>query len=158
MTVTERSSTVEESATIENAQHRANTSTQAHDTAPSIGDLIANYSVLDTMLDELEERAKQLRIKREAVKLAIKINLDLGGVDKASAHGLTVSIREKWRAKYDPEKWPGVVAWAIGEGHAQIVQRRLTDAAVMELVDNGVPLPDGLSVEPYKDLDVRRTK
>lgn len=125
---------------------------------PSIGDLIAKYSAVDAELDAIEEQAKQLRIKRESVKLAIKITLDLGGVDKASAHGITVSIREKWRAKYTPELWPGVVEWAITHGHSHIVQRRLTDAAVMELVDNGVILPDGLSVESFKDLDVRRTK
>lgn len=124
----------------------------------SVGDLIKLYVDTDAQLDTLEEQAKELRVKREGIKHAIKITLDADGVDRASAHGLTVSLREKWRAKYIPDLWQRVVAWAISEGHSQIVQRRLTDAAVMELVDNGVPLPEGLSVEPFTDLDVRRTK
>lgn len=130
-------------------------STQA---SPSIGDLIKMYADADAALDAVEAQAKKLRETRDAVKLGIKITMKESGVDRTSAHGLTVSLREKWRAKYTPELWDSVVKWAMDTGHLQVVQRRITDAAVMELVDNGVPLPEGLSVDSYEDLDVRRTK
>jgi hypothetical protein len=38
------------------------------------------------------------------------------------------------------------------------VQRRLTDAKVLELVRNGVALPWGLEVESYRDIQVRRVR
>jgi len=38
-----------------------------------------------------------------------------------------------------------------------LIQRRLNDSKVLELVDNGVPLPDGLTIEGYDDLAFRRS-
>jgi hypothetical protein len=73
------------------------------------------------------------------------------------SEGLTATVREKWRAKYDPEKWRDLLTWAGATGNVAVVQRRLGDKAVMELVDAGVVLPEGLSVEAYSELEFRRS-
>lgn len=79
------------------------------------------------------------------------------GVDSLKGGGVTVSFDdEAMRAKYDPEKWANIVKWAAETGNDHIVQRRLTDSRVVELVANGVALPDGLTLETYTKVSVRR--
>jgi len=124
----------------------------------TIGDLIGRYADLDAQIDQLTAEAEPLRAEREECKAAIKAAMDEAGTDKAAAAGLSVSIVQKDRAAYDPAEWPSIVRWAIETGNDHIVQRRLTDAKVLELVRNGVALPWGLTIEPYRDLRITRAR
>lgn len=94
----------------------------------------------------------------------------------AKASGVTVSVVEKVRATYDPAKWPDVVRWAVQNDYTYIVQRRLNDKAIAELVMppsaeeiaaekkirgegwewKATPLPDGLGIEYHKEIAFRR--
>jgi hypothetical protein len=79
------------------------------------------------------------------------------GVDSVSGAGMTVSFDDAaMRVKYDPEKWAGICRWAIETGNDHIIQRRLTDAKVMDLIENGTALPEGLTVENYVKISTRR--
>jgi len=124
----------------------------------TLGELIGLYARLDAEVDERDVITSRLIDQREECRTAIMRLMVAQGTEKASAAGLTVSTREKFRARYEPDKWPDIVRWAVESGNDHIVQRRLTDAKVLELIDNGVPLPDGLGVEAFTALDVRRTK
>ncbi len=76
--------------------------------------------------------------------------------DKVSSACGTATRQVKWRAKYEPDKWPEIVKWMAEQGRTDLVQRRLSDAKIMELVDLGQPLPDGLGVESFEQLSFRR--
>jgi len=123
----------------------------------SIGDLLAAFRAAHDHKDECDMALKRAREACDLLELKIKIAMDAQGTEKTSAHGVTASIVTKWRAKYAPEKWSDLVKWAVANGYDYLIQRRLTDTKVMELVDRGVELPDGLSVESYKDINFRRT-
>ena len=75
----------------------------------------------------------------------------------AKASGVTVSVVEKARATYDPAKWPDVFKWAAANDLTFLIQRRLSDKAVAELVENGKALPEGLGIEYIKQLAFRRS-
>lgn len=77
-------------------------------------------------------------------------------LESVKGGGLSVSFKPDFRAKYTPELWPEIVKWAVATGNDHIIQRRITDAKVIELVDNGVALPDGLNLEAYVKLNIRR--
>ncbi len=79
------------------------------------------------------------------------------GIESAAEDGVSISIKTKWRARYDPDLWADIMKWAATNGVSYILQRRLNDAKIMELVDNGIALPEGLSVESYQDLAFRRS-
>lgn len=106
--------------------------------------------------DVVDEQAKQLSGEIEHCKTEIKRFRERTGLDKFSIPGLSASAKEKFRAKYDPEKWTAILAWASATGNDHIVQRRLTDAKVVDLMDSGIELPDGLTVEAHVEVTVRR--
>lgn len=126
----------------------------------TLGELIHLYARLDSEIDEREAATDVLRKQREECKAAIKGMMEVPGKgqDKATAAGLTFSMVTKDRAKYDPGEWPNIVKWAVETGNDHIIQRRLTDAKVVELIANGVALPWGLTVESYRDVQVRRVR
>jgi hypothetical protein len=127
-------------------------------TAAPIGDLLSTYADVQADIENAETALSALKQRREALAESIKESLTASGADKASAHGLTASIQIKDRAKYNPADWPSIVRWAVESGNDHIVQRRLTDAKVVELIRNGVSLPWGLTVESYRDIRVTRTR
>lgn len=71
--------------------------------------------------------------------------------------GVSAAVRDKWRARYEPDRWGDIVKWAADTGNYSVVQRRLGDKAVMELVDAGTPLPDGLWAEADRVIEFRRS-
>lgn len=112
------------------------------------------------VIDQREELAKQDRTlaqRKEQIERALLAYHNDTGLDSLSGAGLSVSFDgDAMRAAYDPEKWKDIVRWAVESGNDFIVQRRLTDAKVIDLVKNGVELPPGLTLENYTKLSVRR--
>lgn len=104
-----------------------------------------NLSECNARIDELESQILKLMKPEHGA-----------AIEKMTAAGLTVFPRMKWRARYEPEKWPDIVRWAIDNDQLHIVQRRLTDSRVQDLIDSGVVLPDGLTTEAYPELGTRR--
>lgn len=126
-------------------------------TSNTLGDLLAAFRQAQDHKDECDAALKRAREACDVLELKIKFAMEENGTEKTTAHGVTASIVTKWRAKYDPSKWSDLVKWAATNGYDYLIQRRLTDSKVMELVDNGVELPDSLSVESYKDINFRRS-
>ena len=108
-------------------------------------------------IDEVEGRLKVLKQELHTLEVKILEHLSTNGIDSIKAAGVTFTAKERFRAVYDPELWPRIMDWATGAGYSHIIQRRLSDAKVLELVDSGVALPEGLSVQSYKDLAFRRS-
>lgn len=131
-------------------------------TQPKLADLLAEYKCILDRKDELTTQMSGIHAAASDLEHRIMQAMEANGQDndgdKVTANNITVTVKQKWRAKYLPERWADVVKWAVDNGYDHIVQRRLSDGKVMELVDNGVTLPDGLTVEPYKDIDFRRSK
>jgi len=124
---------------------------------PNIGELLAAFRTAQDHKDDCDAALKRARETCDVLELKIRLAMESQGTEKTSAHGVTASIVTKWRAKYTPEKWGDLVKWAAANGYDYLIQRRLTDTKVMELVDKGVALPEGLSVESYKDINFRRS-
>lgn len=122
----------------------------------ALSDLLATYRTHRDRLDEVLAEEKAIREQMEAVESDIRSAMSAAGLESAKGGGMSVTATTKWRARYDPEKWAQVVAWCVAQGRPDLVQRRLNDAKIMELVDSGVGLPEGLNVESFPDLLFRR--
>lgn len=122
--------------------------------------LLAKYRDRLDALDAANEAVKNARAAVDEVECEIRNELESSGEWQdgcgIKAPGITVNVVQKWRAKYDPALWPKLVAWAGAHDMAHCVQRRLNDKAIMELVDSGTPLPEGLTVEAFLDMTFRR--
>lgn len=124
---------------------------------PTLGDLIRAWKAQKFLLEECEAQSKSARALLADMEMDIQSKMKDLGIESASEDGVSVTTKTKWRAKYEPELWGDIVKWAASSGLDYVVQRRLNDAKIMELVDNGVPLPQGLTVESYNDLAFRRS-
>jgi hypothetical protein len=76
--------------------------------------------------------------------------------DKVSTEFGTAIRQEKWRAKYDPERWGEFFKWCAENDRTDLIQRRTADARILELQDKGLPMPPGVEMEPFTALLFRR--
>lgn len=107
---------------------------------------------------ELDRARKDMWPQHEAIVAKLVELHQQTGNDKISIKGvLSVGFDDgAMRAKYDPEKWPSIVKWAGETGNEHVIQRRITDAKILDLVKNGVALPDGLSLEAFTKVSIRK--
>jgi hypothetical protein len=106
--------------------------------------------------DELNAELKSIGEQEDACERTLLDWHKATNLQSVKGGGLTVSFKADFHAKYSPELWPEIVKWAVETGNDHIIQRRLGDAKVIELVDNGIALPDGLTLEQYVKLNIRR--
>jgi hypothetical protein len=125
-------------------------------TKPQIGDLLKSLDQLRSEKDEISYKLRGVQAQLDDVEADILSNLRDSGLARVSSDRLTVSITDKFRATYDPAKWPNIIRELVESGNEHLVQRRLTDAKVVELIESGGPIPDGLSVESYQQLSIRQ--
>jgi len=130
------------------------------DTTPTIADLLAERRAIGDQIDEVNEVLSKLSEAKSNVERRIMDAMNAAGMEedgaKVSANGITATMQHKWRARYSPDLWPAIIQWAGENGHADIVQRRLTDSKIVELFDSGAAFPEGLTMEPYRQLAFRR--
>ena len=127
----------------------------------TMNDLLGRYLELLDEKEELDALVNGIKSSLADIEGAIQNKLEAEDQMKAGTkvgiEGLTVRVREKRKARYDPDRWMEIVKWATDNGKEFLVQRRLNDNVVMELVDQGVPLPTGLSVRCDTGLSFRRS-
>jgi len=70
---------------------------------------------------------------------------------------ISFTVKEEIVAKYEPELWNDILKYASAPGNEGLVQRRLNNAYVRGLIDEGEPLPSGVDFEAIKKSHVRRT-
>jgi hypothetical protein len=126
----------------------------------SAGSVQTTLAALRAVIDEREKLAtadRELSKEKERLEASLLSFHNESGLDSLSGAGLSVSFDgEAMRAKYEPDRWAEIVKWAVSTGNDHIIQRRLTDAKVLDLIEQGVELPAGLTVENYTKLSVRR--
>jgi hypothetical protein len=126
-------------------------------TTPSLGELVAELRSIKDRKDGLNAELSGLNKREDEIEYAIMDTLTAAGLAKATTDAGTVSKSTKWRAKYDPEKWADIFKWAAARDRTDLIQRRTSDAKIMELVDAGEALPDGLTVESFEQISFRRS-
>jgi len=127
------------------------------ETPTTAGELCTRHRTLLDRKDELNAELKQINELLADNEAAVRAMLEREGVDKISGNGITLFTKQKWRARYEPELWASLVEWASKSGRTDLIQRRLSDAKVMEYIDSGAEVPQGLSVEPYTSIEFRRS-
>jgi hypothetical protein len=125
-----------------------------------INALLVKYRDALDHKDEVEAALSAAKRQCEAIEFEIRSALEQTGQwtpgAKVGTDGITCTVCTKWRAKYEPEKWKDIVKWAVETGNEHLIQRRLSDKPVMEIIDTGGTLPEGLSVQPFDELKFRR--
>jgi hypothetical protein len=96
-----------------------------------------------------------LRGEQDRIEKALVDKAEREGVENFKGHGLTVSVENKLRARYDPARWDELVKWAVANGMTHLIQRRLNDSHFREMIENGDAIPDAVTMEAYTTLSVK---
>ena len=127
--------------------------------ATAMGDLLTTLRKCIDDKDELDGQVKDFNAAIDRLESEVKARMLASKLEKVSGAGLTVSLSEKQNVKYDPLQWDSIVLDLVTRGKIYMLQRRLSDAKIREEYAAGsFSLPKGLTLEPYRDLSVRRTK
>lgn len=120
-------------------------------------ELLVELREIKDQKDALNGQLSALHEREEAINKQLLGVHEASGLESLSGGGLSVHFDpHAMRAKYEPEQWAGIVAWAVATGRDYIVQRRLSDGKILDLVKEGVELPEGLTLEGYTKISVRR--
>jgi len=123
-----------------------------------VTDLLAELRAVIDRREVLAGQDKSLAERKSQLEHQLLAFHEETGLEKLSGAGMSIGFdTSAMRTKYDPEKWREVLKWALDTGNDYIIQRKLTDSRVIELVKQGVALPTGLSLEPFVKMSVRRT-
>lgn len=126
----------------------------------TMAELIAEKRRIKDAADVLNAQLADLKEKEGVVDWGLMAAMKDQGLDhdgaKCAGPGGTATWRMKPRAKYEPDKWPSIFKWCAENGYEYLIQRRTSDAKILDLIDNGVALPDGLGIEFYPQVDFRR--
>lgn len=117
--------------------------------------LLSRYREIIEARDALSAQEKALSEELAGICTQLIRFSEDSGLTSFADGNLSISVQEKMRAKYDPEKWRDIVKWDL-ENDIGAVQRRLTDAKIEALIEEGIPFPEGLTLEPVKRVSHRR--
>ena len=133
------------------------------DTAPSnapsdvsAGDLLTELRQLLDKRDEVNLTVAAINERRNQVEYELQKLAERTGLDSFSNDVLTVSVKTETVVGYDPEYWGSLMEWAVRTNNTHIIQRRVSTRPVMELVDNGIEMPEGIKFETITKVNTRR--
>ncbi len=121
-----------------------------------LGALLDELRALLDQNDELNAEQARLRKRRTQIEDAIRRHSEDTGVNRFGNDHLNVTVSEDMVASYDPDHWNELVKWAVETGNLQVIQRRVSTRPVLDLIDSGSELPEGLKLEPQIKVNVRR--
>lgn len=111
--------------------------------------------------DEANEVLKRINAEEREIENGLLAAMDAAGLnnpgDKVSTSEGTAIRQQKWRAKYEPEKWGDFFRWCAEHDRADLIQRRTSDGKLLELMDEGAAFPPGVTMEAFTDLLFRRS-
>jgi hypothetical protein len=122
-----------------------------------VGAVLAKLKTVRDLRSRLSDADALLGTVNQGLEKKLLDYHESSGLESLSGGGLSVSFDDSaMRAKYEPDKWPQLLAWAAQTGNEHIIQRRLTDSRVLDLVKSGVALPEGLGLESYVKISIRK--
>lgn len=121
-----------------------------------IGELCDAYREVLSELDEHRAAEKQLNSRKSELQFEVLRRCDSESIDKLSGSGITLSVREKPVVKINGD-WDEIVKALTESGHSYLIQRRVSAGKLQEEMDNGLRLPEGVSIEIIREIGHRRS-
>lgn len=121
----------------------------------NIGACVDLLAAVRDMRLEHERRADQIKKRETEIETHIIASIE-------SQTGLTGVAGQVYKAQLKPtvtpvlDDWGDFSQWLLKTGQTQVLYKRLNTKAVMEMVDDGAPLPNGVSLR--RDVKLSLTK
>lgn len=122
----------------------------------TIGAALAELRSLSDEIDSHTAALKNLNQRWDELERFLEEQGETLGLRSFSDGGITASLTTDLRVSYDPAQWDGLLKWAIETGNTGVVQRRLGDRVLKDLLDAGQAIPPGITFHPYTKVSIRR--
>lgn len=120
------------------------------------GEILARFRQLSDELDKVKAHEKRLNAEWDELEKAIAEESERQGVPSFSANGVRVKVEPAYRVSYDPSRWGELLGWAANTGNLAVIQRRIGEKAVLDLIDAGQGTPPGVELSTYTKVSVTR--
>lgn len=123
------------------------------------------FTEMAAIMDEEAECkgcAASIKERKDACAQKIRDAFKAAGREQAGTKvehsGMQVTLKEKYAAKHDPEKFADILKWVVETGNYGMVPKEFNKSRVQEAIDNGEEVPEGLVISRWTEMDFKRTK
>lgn len=122
----------------------------------NINDILTEWREVKKKRETLAQEENPLKTRQVELEQAIVRYGELHGLTKFGDDHVTVSLKEKPVFKrLGP--WAEFVEWAVKHNSTHVIQRRITDEQIAELVISGQGPPDEIgTIETFTKATIRR--
>lgn len=122
----------------------------------NIGSLLTEYSECISRIQDAEAEVKRHKATQKEMQMEIMRRCEEQGVDRLVGKNISVSVTDKPVVRITGD-WEKVVNDLTEAGCSFLIQKRITASKLQEEMDNGLRLPDGVSIESVRNVSHRRS-
>lgn len=122
----------------------------------SVGEALSELRSLSDEIDTHTAALKDLNKRWDELERFLEEQGETLGLRSFSNDHITATLVYDLRVNYDPEKWADLLRWSLDTGNLGVVQRRLGDRVLKDLLDSGQAIPPGVTFLPYTKVSIRR--
>lgn len=122
----------------------------------SVGEALSELRSLSDEIDTHTAALKDLNKRWDELERFLEEQGETLGLRSFSNDHITATLVSDLRVNYDPEKWADLLRWSLDTGNLGVVQRRLGDRVLKDLLDSGQAIPPGVTFLPYTKVLIRR--
>lgn len=105
-----------------------------------------------------EKEAAALKIEEERIKTHIIDNLDKREDTGAAGKRYRAQIKRRRKWRVNAERWDKFFTWVGKQGRFDLLQKRLSEQAINELMETAPKRSQPPGIEPFDFVDISLTK
>jgi hypothetical protein len=120
-----------------------------------LGQVADEYKRVSAIRLAMDKRAEAVKARESELKEYLIDNIDVDNEAGVMGMRYRATIKTNEMPRMDAEYWPQFHAWIAENNRFDLLQKRLSDKAVMELINEGVELP-GIEKMKVKSVSVKK--
>lgn len=120
-----------------------------------LGQVADEYKRVQTVRLAMDKDVARVKARETELKNHLIDNIDVDNEAGVMGQKYQAVIKTDARPRMDSEFWPQLHEWIAENERFDLLQKRLSDTAVMDLINSGVELP-GIEKMTVKNVSVRK--
>lgn len=141
---------------LESVRHWCHLSPEPGDDMPEhLGQVADEYKRVSQIRIAEQKRVDDIKARESELRDYLIDNIDVD--NESGVMGITyqATIKVNDKPRIDPEKWGAFHEWIAENDRFDLLQKRMSDKAVMELINEGYELP-GIEKMKVKSVSIRK--
>lgn len=122
-----------------------------------LGQVADEYKRVQTIRLAMDKSVAKVKARETELKEYLINNIDVENEAGVMGMNYQATIKVDHRPRMDAEFWPQLHEWIAENERFDLLQKRLSDTAVMEAINSGIELP-GVERMSVKNVSIRKVK